>query len=48
MLVFTVVSATFVLIQILNTYVIPAIPEGYLILMGISNGIYVGRRYVSR
>jgi hypothetical protein len=44
MLFFTVVSAAFVGIQVLNNYVIPDIPAGYQILMGISNGIYVGRK----
>jgi hypothetical protein len=45
MLFFTVVSAVFVLMQVLNTYVIPDIPQGYQILMGISNGIYVGGKF---
>lgn len=45
MLLFTVVSAAFVLTQVLNYYVIPDIPTGYQILMGISNGIYVGRKF---
>ncbi len=44
MLLFTVVSAGFVVLQVLNTYVIPEIPVGYQILMGISNGIYVGAK----
>jgi hypothetical protein len=44
MLFFTVVSAAFVAVQVLNNYVIPDIPSGYQILMGISNGIYVGRK----
>jgi hypothetical protein len=34
----------FVVVQVLNYYVIPDIPVGYQILMGISNGVYVGRR----
>lgn len=45
MLLFTVISAAFVLTQVLNYYVIPDIPTGYQILMGISNGIYVGRKF---
>jgi hypothetical protein len=44
MLFFTVVSAVFVAVQVLNNYTIPDIPSGYQILMGISNGIYVGRK----
>ena len=45
MLFFTVVSASFVALQVLNNYVIPDIPTGYQILMGISNGIYVGKKF---
>jgi hypothetical protein len=48
MLVFTVVSASFVLMQVFNTYVIPDIPLGYQLLMGISNGIYVGRKFAKQ
>jgi hypothetical protein len=44
MLLFTVISAAFVVVQVLNYYVIPDIPVGYQILIGISNGLYVGRR----
>ncbi len=45
MLFFTVVSAGFVALQVLNNYVIPDIPSGYQVLMGISNGIYVGKKF---
>jgi hypothetical protein len=45
MLLFTVVSAAFVVVQVLNYYVIPDIPAGYQILIGISNGVYVGRKF---
>jgi hypothetical protein len=45
MLLFTVVSAAFVALQVLNSNVIPDIPTGYQILMGISNGIYVGKKF---
>jgi hypothetical protein len=45
MLFFTLVSAAFVAMQVLNNYVIPDIPSGYQILMGISNGIYVGKKF---
>jgi len=44
MLVFTIVSAGFVVVQVLNYYVIPDIPAGYQMLLGISNGVYVGRK----
>jgi hypothetical protein len=45
MLLFTCISAAFVLMTVLNYYVIPDIPPGYQILMGISNGLYVGRKF---
>jgi hypothetical protein len=48
MLLFTVVSAAFVVIQVLNYYVIPDIPAGYQILIGISNGLYVGRKFTGK
>ncbi len=44
MLFFTVVGGGFVLLQVLNYYVIPDIPAGYQILIGISNGVYVGNK----
>lgn len=47
MLLFTVVSAVFVIVQVLTYYVVPDIPAGYQILMGISNGVYVGRKFTS-
>jgi hypothetical protein len=47
MLLFTVVSAAFVVVQALNYYVIPDILAGYQILIGISNGVYVGRKYTT-
>jgi hypothetical protein len=45
MLFFTVVSAAFVLVQVLNYYVIPDIPVGYQILIGISNSVYISRKF---
>jgi hypothetical protein len=48
MLLFTVVSAAFVVVQVLNYYVIPDIPAGYQILIGISNGVYVGRKFAGK
>ena len=48
MLFFTVVSASFVVMQVLTSFVIPDIPVGYQILMGISNGVYVGGKFANR
>jgi hypothetical protein len=45
-LLFTVITAGFVLITVVATYVIPEIPQGFLILMGISNGVYIGSKVV--
>ncbi|MDB5371616.1 MAG: Fibronectin type protein [Belnapia sp.] len=45
MLFFTVIAAFFVLLKVLNTYLIPEIPEGYLLLIGISNSVYIGGRF---
>jgi hypothetical protein len=46
MLLFTLVTATFVAIKVITSYEIPDIPDGFLILMGISNGVYVGSKFV--
>jgi hypothetical protein len=48
MLLFTLVTAVFVLMTVLTTYVIPEISTGFLTLMGISNGVYVGSKIVQR
>lgn len=45
MLYFTLIGAAFVLMQVGTTYVIPEIPNGFLILMGISNGVYLGSKF---
>lgn len=42
MLAFTLITAAFVLIKVITDYEIPTIPANFLILMGISNGVYVG------
>ena len=48
MLAFTLITAAFVVIKVVVDYEIPAIPANFLILMGISNGVYVaGRRLPS-
>jgi hypothetical protein len=44
MLLFTLITAAFVLMTVLTTYVIPEIPTGFLTLMGISNGVYLGAK----
>jgi len=46
MLFFTVVTAVFVAIKIVYSYTIPDIPQGVLVLMGISNGIYLTAKFV--
>jgi hypothetical protein len=46
MLLFTLVAALFVGMNVLNNFTIPDIPEGILLLMGISNGVYLTAKYV--
>jgi hypothetical protein len=46
MLFFTVVSALFVGMKIVTSYTIPDIPQGFLLLMGISNGIYLTAKFI--
>ena len=48
MLMFTVITATFVLLNVITTYVIPEISTGFLTLMGISNGLYIGSKITQR
>lgn len=45
MLFFTCVSAAFVMLKVLASDTIPEIPEGYLLLMGISNGVYLSDKF---
>jgi hypothetical protein len=45
MLLFTLVTAVFVVMKVITSYEIPDIPDGFLILMGISNGVYVGSKF---
>jgi hypothetical protein len=42
MLAFTLITAAFVVIKVVVDYEIPTIPDNFLVLMGISNGVYVG------
>jgi uncharacterized protein YqgC (DUF456 family) len=44
MLMFTLIAAAFVAAKVSVSYVIPEIPEGFQILMGISNAVYVGAK----
>lgn len=46
MLFFTVIIALFVSLRVLTSGKIPEIPEGYLGLMGISNGVYLAAKFV--
>jgi len=48
MLFFTVVSALFVLLKVFGNYAIPELPSGYLLLMGISNGVYLANKFVPK
>jgi hypothetical protein len=47
MLLFTLIAASFVALQVLTTYVIPDIPSSFLWLMGISNGVYITNKVAS-
>ncbi len=40
----TMITAIFVVMRVLTTYVIPEIPQGFQILMGISNAVYFGSK----
>jgi len=44
MLLFTLITAAFVLLSVLTNYVIPEISGGFQTLMGISNGVYLGSK----
>lgn len=44
MLYFTLITAAFVVTRVVSTYVIPEIPDGFQILMGISNAVYIGSK----
>lgn len=48
MLFFTVISAFFVAMTIGTSSTIPEIPDSYVTLMGISNGVYLGAKFVRR
>jgi hypothetical protein len=44
MLLFTLITAAFVLMSVVTTYVIPEISTGFQTLLGISNGVYLGSK----
>ena len=48
MLIFTVISAVFVTLKIADSGAIPDIPTNYVVLMGISNGVYLTTKYIRR
>ena len=45
MLFFTLIAAGFVGINLFNSYMIPDIPDGLMLLMGISNGVYLSAKF---
>lgn len=48
MLCFTGISAAFVTFHIIGNGTIPEIPATYVTLMGISNGLYLGAKFIGR
>ncbi len=46
MLVFTLISAAFVVLKVIVGYQIAEIPENFVLLMGISNGVYLTGRHL--
>ena len=46
MLFFTLITATFVLLKVVTSFDIPPVPDGFLTLMGISNGVYLASKFV--
>lgn len=46
MLMFTLITAVFVAIKVAVTYSIPEIPDNFLVLMGISNGVYLAGKHI--
>ncbi len=46
MLIFTLVTAAFVAVKVAVSYGIPEIPDNFLLLMGISNGVYIAGRQI--
>ncbi len=48
MLLFTLITAVFVLLKVVTNYVIPEISDGFVTLMGISNSVYMGSKIAQR
>jgi len=48
MLLFTLITAAFVVMTVVTTYVIPEISGGFQTLLGISNGVYMGAKVVQK
>jgi hypothetical protein len=48
MLIFTVITSAFVAIKTAVTYSIPEIPDKFLVLMGISSGVYIAGGHISQ
>ena len=46
MLFFTVIVAIFVVLRVITSGTIPAIPDSFLVLMGISNGVYLSAKFI--
>jgi hypothetical protein len=46
MLLFTLIASLFVLLKVATDSVIPVIPDGILLLMGISNGVYLAPKFL--
>lgn len=46
MLFFTVLVAAFVMVHVVDNYQIPAVPESFLTLVGISNGVYIVNKFI--
>jgi hypothetical protein len=46
MLFFTLIAASFVAVRLFNSYEIPLVPDGFLWLMGLSNGVYLSAKFV--
>jgi hypothetical protein len=46
MLFFTLIAAVFVVLKVISSHDIPEIPQGILLLMGISNGVYLTAKFI--
>jgi hypothetical protein len=48
MLIFTALAAIFVAIKIGDESMMPTIPDGVVLLMGLTNGVYVGGKFIGK